>query len=111
MSTENIDPEIFEQAAELIDSGQELYACHAISEAGFRLYYDNTPETQYFRDVLKPRNATEAGDAIRERFGDDRQFTFWNCSQFYGDTTKQNQEARILGLLLCAELAREGFEP
>lgn len=114
-----INPEVFEQAAEILfgatrDAAAEpgdQFACHAISLAlGDPMYGETHPGVLYFKAVLKPLDETEAGDAVTETINGSV-FPYWKSGQFYGDTTPQNQEARILGLLLCAELAREGYEP
>jgi len=108
------DPNIFIHAAEIIDDNVNQFACHAIGLAlGDGEYGDDHDEVRFFVAAMKPRNEIEAGDAAFEAVPNSNgSIRYWcQTTQFYGHTTPENQTARILGLLLCAELAEEGYIP
>ena len=87
-------PAIFLEAARLIAQWEEWYACTAIQRAAHGNEY--SIEQKYFCDILQPKHL-------------DTSAAWYGTTAF--DFDKRNQTARILGLCLCASLAKEGFTP
>lgn len=89
-----ITPAIFRRAAILIEIGQETFACCALDRASREQgidFHRDSPSCLWFERVLKPETGKEA---------------------WYGwSEDDATQIARSLGLLLCAILLEEGFEP
>ena len=77
---------VFRKAAERIDSDLNSLACVAIANAKGKAFSSDIPQVKYFSDVM----GQGCGGA------------FW---------WPLGSPARVLGLLLCAELAKEGFIP
>lgn len=91
----------FLKAAERLASRISGYACNGLYDASFPLRgeddwtekRDRLPEVVFFCAVLRPRNGVSVG-------------------AWYSDSELLYEElnnARIFGLLLCAELIRDGF--
>lgn len=93
-----LNASVFTKAARvLVESRRKPeFACLALSQAQL-LSWDsyNTPYHRYFEAVLDPRNGCSA----------------WYCTGPRISNDWQEQLARTLGLLLCAELVREDFVP
>ena len=98
-----LDPKVFVKAAELIADSVESYACCALDTAEDS---SDGPHCIYFEDVLRPRHLTECRD------GDPLSLNTSAYVAWYGPTwIDVNRHARVIGLLLCAELVKDGFEP
>lgn len=108
-----INPNAFVLAAELIATGNQNFACNALWYATGRTTEDATnlldwtikrdalPEVRYLTALLKPEDCL---------------LTSWYLHPVrnaYGHQMGEGSlsESRILGLLLAAELAKEGFQP
>lgn len=85
-----VRPAVFVEAARLIGQWEETYACAALE----RISGYFCPEKRYFIKILKPKGVA----AHRPWYGDK-----YFCTA--------NRTARIIGLLLCAQLAKEKFNP
>lgn len=81
----------FGEAASRIASRRNDLACIALADVAKCWSHTRVPEARFFCAVLEPANAN----------------LFW-----YGPHSEPtNRMARTLGLLLCAELVKEGFQP
>jgi len=89
----------FERAASRIASGREDFACCALDDEGGNL------EVNYFNAVLNPDPTNDGPWYTDEKWHN----IPW--VQIPAEVQTRNRMARTLGLLLCAELAREGFVP
>jgi hypothetical protein len=91
-------PSVFTKAAQLIEEECEDFACLAIEEiAG-----TSAPERQFFITTLKPRTDSNGLSLSRS---DPWYSSCFNMQYYYDERT-----ARILGLLLCAQLVKEGWK-
>ncbi len=88
--TRGVKASVFVEAARLMAEGDEQYACHAICLAvhGPHRSHYQPPERSFFETLLCPPDCDKG-------------------YPWYGS----DDMARTLGLLLCAELVREGFVP
>lgn len=81
----DLDPDVFKMAAEIVDGGN-AFACHAIAVASSAHICAHPPERTFFERLYWPDGAG---------------------SQFYGELD-EGREARVLALLLAAEVVRDG---
>lgn len=85
-----LDPKVFVKAAEYVAIEAEDFACCALDTV------ENScegPHCLYFEDALRPREGE-------------------HHYAWYGLIIEpSNRHARVIGLLLCAELVKDGFEP
>jgi hypothetical protein len=96
----SMDPTVFERAAELVASREPSYlncCCYALDDVGDERRINTLSHEELFEAVLKPEGA----------------YAYWYHGMSYRDgpetTEHQTRTARVLGLLLVAELAREGW--
>jgi hypothetical protein len=103
MKSPSLDPKVFVKAAKLLATDDAVcFACCAIDMvAGI-----DGPHTRYFEDVTRPRAASECHDETWDSL------SRCECFPWYGyDWETSNHHARVIGLLLCAELVKDGFKP
>ena len=84
-----LDPQIYEKAAARILKGENLYCCCAIDDV---------------RDSMEEWDLNEHREAFRRVFSpteDLEPFVFWTLSD------PNSQEARVIALLLMAEIAKD----
>ena len=86
-------PAVFLEAARRIGEQENAFACCAIEDSAD---ISALVELDYFRAILKP-------------WGKDPDSAWYGESLL--DVEEPNRTARILGLCLCAQLAKEGFVP
>jgi hypothetical protein len=104
-----VDPEVFVQAAEHLGENH----CPCCSALARVLQSDgySTPHHQFFNAVLRPSWCTDDYRAWY-RFDELGGIELRSAEEEdYWQYDRRILNARILGLLLCAELAREGFIP
>jgi hypothetical protein len=82
---------VYLRAAQLIKSGREIWGCCAIDKVTGIITdrCQDNPNNHLFMLVTMPEDGGYA---------------------WYGTQCSENTEARILGLLLCAALVRDGWE-
>lgn len=93
-SRAKLSAKTFTEAAKHIP--EALYACCAIDEATGQHTFRNceNPHNHFFELVTKPKRRGGLG---------------LYSYAWYGDLTARNQQARVIALLLCAELVRDGW--
>ena len=104
-SSSTLSPATFLEAARRIGEGEQRYACCALDRASPTQpsrddYPADSPESLWFNAVLKPEYAE-------------------NCLPWYSAWANRDSSipcedgttARIIGLCLCAELLKDGFDP
>ncbi len=91
-----LTPAVFLEAARRVAESESAYACcaadKAAREVGFPYVGSDTAACTYLTRVLMPPYAG-------------------SLEPWYGHVTDQNQTARVLGLILCSLLVKEGFRP
>ena len=101
-TSSTLSPAAFLEAARMIGEGEEKYACLALDEVSRsgEEWANSGPECLWFNAVLKPEHESD-------------------CSAWYGTARNSYSSvpcgdaitARIIGLCLCAELLKDGFDP
>jgi hypothetical protein len=80
-----LDPKVYRKAASYIDAGSQSYACIALERATRRL---DGPYSTEFRELFHPDHDT--------------------CIIWFGPAIeKENQNARVIALLLMAEIVED----
>ena len=88
-----INPKVFLNAARLVGTYQDEFACNAIEKwSSIR-----SIELRYFADVLRPRGQDNV--------------CVWYARNNEDSLSEECRTARIIGLLLCAELVKDKFLP
>lgn len=86
-------PAIFLEAARRIAHRENTYACVALESTAADKHRSGVTELAFMTNILCPPDVDP------------------NDPWYGWDASPTDQMARSLGLLLCAELAREGFTP
>jgi hypothetical protein len=97
-----VDPEVFEEAARLIGEYEQEFACNALRWLQ-RDEGASPVNKDYFIAILQPHDAWCCWYVLAE------EARLYNQGDLA--TLDRVRHARVIGLLLCAELAREGFIP
>lgn len=96
-----LNPDVFLFAAESLDVRRSSGACIHISDAasalGIEHSYQDNKYIDYFSRVLQPEGTCAS--------------SCWYRSGPLEETYEDTIRARIYGLLLCAVLVREGYQP
>jgi hypothetical protein len=98
-----VSPEVFEEASRRIAEGEFEFACVALRD--LQCWSGASPAHEdYFVALLRPPQANYAWYIAREEA-----YAYNSPEDCY--VRERVRQARVLGLLLCALLAREGFIP
>lgn len=97
----HLRPTVFRRAAKLLtlSDSNTYFACHALNSAGGNNHHDEVAETVFFRAITNPHNGHDPWYSYG--YGDDPDE---QCS-----SEERMITARILGLLLCELLVKEGW--
>lgn len=88
-------PQIFRDAAKLIDSNREAFCCHAIADvSGPPLEAARTGAEKVFHRLFKPRSEFDTG-------------AYFSYARLGGGNAFENRERRVYALLLAAEIVRD----
>ncbi len=90
---------VFREAARLVAEQEETCCCFALAGAmdTYWSYDTREPHNRFFDRILKPKLV----------------YGYWYGQRYDGDDPEAHQRAdmaRTIGLLLCAELVKEGWE-
>ena len=90
--------EVFEHAAELLDSGACGYACYAVRDAARDFDSESGAHNDLFEELFRPK-----------RVPADAKYNGWwgNSYCVDPDVQRRRKEARILALLLAAQIYKD----
>ncbi len=102
MPTLDLDPDIFVLAAEMVCPWADSFLGYPCSLMTFVcVALSDAPHEEYFSAVLKPKDAPTYYPWYQD-----------NPKPMMGtDEYVRQQNSRVFGLLLCAELVKDGFIP
>lgn len=107
MSRRTLRPELFIDAAEMVDSGAHHFACHALRQASRTPTEGREAIAQFTAVFLTPENRWFFYGSRAPFFGSEFRVGPHESFETAKDRTRDEDRAhRVLALLLCAELAR-----
>lgn len=107
-TTTKLDPAVFETAAEMLWDGSPMSESHAWHAGGCVVIHMATIHMAAFGEYFNPGGAHES--YFEAWLWPGRGFGSYWYGHRCGPEAEKNREARALGLLLMAELVRDGQE-
>lgn len=90
-----LNPEIFRNAALVLEEGKQHFACWAIEDAAREMNVSDLPYLEFFAKLFNPQ---------------DGRHVYWTNSEpegIFGIFTKIGLEVRIFALILAAEICKD----